>query len=47
MSEGRTCYQVTESFLPQAAISAMTRRSICRTPIGDTAMTQRRLWNDP
>ncbi|MBQ6746272.1 MAG: hypothetical protein IJR07_04430 [Bacteroidaceae bacterium] len=30
-----------------AAISAMGHRSICHTPIGDTAMTVRRLWSDP
>ncbi|MBQ6747534.1 MAG: hypothetical protein IJR07_10905 [Bacteroidaceae bacterium] len=47
MGGGKAYYQVTESFLPLAAISAITRRSICRTPIGDTAMTHRRLWNDP
>ncbi|MBQ6747476.1 MAG: hypothetical protein IJR07_10605 [Bacteroidaceae bacterium] len=46
MSDSKACYQVTESFLPLAAVSAITRRSICHTPIGDTAMTHRRLWND-
>lgn len=46
MSEGRTCYQVTEGLPPPDAVSAITRRSICHTPIGDTAMTQRRLSDD-
>ncbi|MBQ6746112.1 MAG: hypothetical protein IJR07_03580 [Bacteroidaceae bacterium] len=43
----KVCFHRRESFLSLAAVSAITRRSICHTPIGDTAMTHGRLWNDP
>ncbi|MBQ6745492.1 MAG: hypothetical protein IJR07_00365 [Bacteroidaceae bacterium] len=37
MGSAKVCYYSGESLPPQAAISAMGRRSICHTPIGDTA----------
>ena len=45
MGVGKACYEVTQSFLPLAAVSAKGRRSICRTPIGDTAISHGRYCN--
>ncbi|MBQ6746726.1 MAG: hypothetical protein IJR07_06740 [Bacteroidaceae bacterium] len=43
----KACYFRRESLPPLAAVSAITRRSICHTPIGDTAMTHGRYCDDP
>ncbi|MBQ6747709.1 MAG: hypothetical protein IJR07_11790 [Bacteroidaceae bacterium] len=35
------------SLPPLGAVSPITRRSICHTPIGDTAMRERKPSDDP
>ena len=43
----KACYYSRESLPPLVPVSAITRRSIWRTPIGDTAMTHGKPCDDP